>query len=319
MREVKSDHTPVRGTQSFLHVLRECWRRPSLLALEVLWRWLFGVPLMAVLAWEGWSIYASTAAQISASGVNDLSIADPMRAAVVLSNVYGILAPPIFHLLQWLVPAAILAWAVISGIGRSAVLRRYDHSLPRRWGALTILQLLRVIFFGGSFVLWFVGLRWAAATTLQGNAPNIMGYFALIIALSLGIFTLWALMSWVLFIAPLLVLLENRGIASTLARSLRLGPLKGKLVEINLVMGIIKLVLMTLAMVWSALPLPFEAQVQGSSLYAWWAVGTILYCIVSDFFQVARLAAFIELWRTFQNEKADDTNNLPTASTLTVP
>jgi hypothetical protein len=53
-------------------------------------------------------------------------------------------------------------------------------------------------------------------------------------------------------------------------------------------------------MVWSATPLPFESVMHGSSLYAWWAVGTILYCIVSDFFQVARLAAFIELLRTFQ-------------------
>jgi hypothetical protein len=46
----------------------------------------------------------------------------------------------------------------------------------------------------------------------------------------------------------------------------------------------------------------------GSSLYAWWALGTILYCIASDFFQVARLAAFIELLRTFQpNTSASET------------
>ena len=39
------DHdTPIRGTQSFVHTLAACWKRPSLTALEVLWRWAFGDP-----------------------------------------------------------------------------------------------------------------------------------------------------------------------------------------------------------------------------------------------------------------------------------
>ena len=288
---------PVRGTQSFVHIFRDCWRRPSLLALEVLWRWLFGIPLIIVLGWQGWRIYSAAAAQLAGTGILDASIADPMRAAVALSDVYAILAPPILRMLLWLAPVAILAWAVASGIGRNAVLRRYDHSLPRRWPALIILQLLRVIFLTGSFILWFAAIQRAGTATLSGDSPNFIGYFALVICLSLGIFIVWALVSWVFSIAPLLVLLENRGIASSLVRSLRLGPLTGKLVEINLIMGIIKLALLVLAMVWSAMPLPFQAEVQGTALYLWWVVGTILYFIASDFFQIARLAAFIELWK----------------------
>jgi hypothetical protein len=292
--------TPGRGTQSFVHILRDCWHRPSLLALEVLWRWLLGLPLLVVLAWQGWRIYAGTAGQLAATGINDLSITDPSRAAVVAADIYAILAPPVLLALSWIVPFAVVAWATASGIGRSAVLRRYEPSLPRRWDALIVLQLLRIVFLSASIILWFQAIHWAAQATLRGDSPNFVGYCALIICLSLAIFTLWALFSWVFSIAPLLVLLENRGITSSLARSLRLGPLKGKLVEINLVMGIIKIALVVLAMVWSAIPLPFEAVVQGPSLYAWWTLGTILYCIASDFFQVARLAAFIQFWRAFQ-------------------
>jgi hypothetical protein len=290
----------VRGTQSFVHILRDCWWRPSLLALEVCWRWVFGIPLAAALAWKGWHIYTVTAAQIAGTGIGGASIADPMPAAVALSDVYAILEPPIKHMLVWLVPVAIVAWAAVSGIGRNAVLRRYDGTLPRRWRAMVGLQLLRVIFLGGSFVLWFAAVQWVGGATLSGDSPNIIGYFALVIFLSLGVFTVWALVSWVFSIAPLLVLLEGCGIMSSLRRSLRLGPLTGKLVEINLVMGIIKLALVVLVMVWSAMPLPFEAEMQGTALYIWWAVGTILYCIASDFFQVARLAAFIQLWRAYK-------------------
>ena len=42
----------VRGTQSFVHTLSECWRRPSLTALEVLWRWAYGIPALLVLRYE---------------------------------------------------------------------------------------------------------------------------------------------------------------------------------------------------------------------------------------------------------------------------
>src|SRR6202012_4539373 len=98
-------------------------------------------------------------------------------------------------------------------------------------------------------------------------------------------------------IAPLLVLLEDCGIATSLYRSMRLGPLTGKLVEVNLVMGIIKLALIVLAMVFSATPLPFESVMQGAPLYIWWTLVTLMYLVASDFFQVERLMAFVQFWR----------------------
>lgn len=309
---------PVRGTQSFLNVMHDVWQRPSLLGLELLWRWSFGIPLAVFLGWEGWHIYSAVAPQLAATGVADASLVYPMQSAASLANVYGILAPPVMRLLAWLIPVALVAWAIASGIGRSAVLRRYDPKLPRRWGALILLQLLRVAFYGGSLWFWFAAMQWSARVTLWGGQENVPGYLALVICISLGIFTVWALVSWVSLIAPLLVLLEKRGIASSLVRSFRLGPLTGKLIEINLIMGIIKLALTVLAMVWSAMPLPFEAQVQGNSLYAWWALGTILYCVASDFFHVARLAAFIELWRVFQPATARPNFAMAAASVSSV-
>jgi hypothetical protein len=169
---------------------------------------------------------------------------------------------------------------------------------------MIILQMLRAVALIGTYLVWYLAVHWAANFTLTQatsnpaaqDEPNLVLYCALVIIFSLGIFTLWALLSWVFSIAPLLVLLENLGIAGSLARSLQLGPLKGKLIEINLVMGIAKLGMIVLAMVFSATPLPFEAVVHGTSLYAWWAVVTVLYLITSDFFQVARVVAFLELW-----------------------
>ena len=164
----------VRGTQSFVHVLSECWSRPSLLALEILWRWLFGVPLLLLLGWIGLHTYMAISNQLAATGIDQFSIVDPMRAAEIASDVYAVVAPPIFHIALWLAPLALLAWAVVSGVGRNAVLRRYDRSLPQRGVTLGALQLLRVVFLGGSFWFWFAAIQWAANFSLSGEEPNLV-------------------------------------------------------------------------------------------------------------------------------------------------
>jgi hypothetical protein len=94
-----------------------------------------------------------------------------------------------------------------------------------------------------------------------------------------------------------LLVAEDRNVASALAASVRQGPLTMQLVEVNLVLGIVKLALIVLAMVFSAVPLPFEAQMNGTALYIWWTAVGIWYLAASDFFQVARLAAFVEFWQ----------------------
>ena len=290
----------VRGTQSLVHTIAGCWSRPSLLAIEVAWRWLFGVPALLLLWQVGAHILAATADQLRATGIEDFSLQDPMHGAVAIADVYAILRQPVLHAALWLLPLLAIGWSIASGIGRNLVLRRYDAALPMRPGRMIALQLLRVIVLGGSFLLWFLAIQWAANTTLSGAEPNLVFYCALVICLSLGIFTLWGLLSWVFSIAPLLALLEDRGVAATLYRSVRLGPLTSKLVEVNMVMGIIKIALIVLAMVFSATPLPFESVMQGPPLFIWWTLVSVLYLAASDFFQVARLVAFIRFWRLWK-------------------
>jgi len=70
-------------------------------------------------------------------------------------------------------------------------------------------------------------------------------------------------------------------------------------------MGIVKLALLVLAMVFSATPLPFESVMQGAPLYFWWGLVTLLYLIASDFFQVARLMAFVQFWRLWSEAKVN--------------
>jgi hypothetical protein len=101
-------------------------------------------------------------------------------------------------------------------------------------------------------------------------------------------------------VAPLLAMLRDTGIGASLNAAFHLGPLKGKLVEINLVMGIVKIALIVLAMVFSATPLPFESITTPEFLATWWAGVGVLYLIASDFFHVARLLGYLRLWKAYE-------------------
>jgi hypothetical protein len=292
----------VRGTQSFVHTLSECWRRPSLTALEVLWRWAYGIPVLLVLRYEALRILRETPVDIAA--LRNMTVLDPMASAATLAKAMQVLVPAALRVALWLAPVMVVAWVVISAVGRTMVLRRVDGRLHSQIGTLIILQAVRVVALLGSFAVWFWCLERVAELTVTGPVaaggdPNLVGYFSLVIVATLGLFTLWAVVSWALAIAPLLAMLRGLGAGGSLAAAFRVGELKSKLVEINLVMGIVKIALIVLAMVFSATPLPFESVTTPEFLLWWWAGVTLLYFLGSDFFHVARQVAYLQLWRAY--------------------
>jgi len=288
----------VRGTQSLLHICVACWKQPNLLGRELLWRWAFGLPAAAILYYQATRIAAHVTLNPSAISLND-----PVEAGQQLAAAAAAIKPEVERAIAWLGPLLAVAWAIASGLGRSAVLQRIDPRMHPAPFTLIVLQLLRMAALVTVWLGWYCALLWAANATLSSATPNLVGWSAWVICLSLGIFVLWALLSWIFSIAPLLAMLEGRGVFPSLASSLRLGVLRSKLIEVNLVLGIVRLALIVLAMVFSAIPLPFTADMTGTPLYLWWALVTLLYLLASDFLQVARLAAFVEFWRLYHPEK----------------
>jgi hypothetical protein len=98
-------------------------------------------------------------------------------------------------------------------------------------------------------------------------------------------------------------MLGKLGALAALRRALASGTeLRGKLIEINLVMHIVRLCLLVLAMVFSATPLPFADVTSPTFLACWWAGVGLLYLAFSDYFHVVRSAAYLSLWRTYQQD-----------------
>ena len=296
---------PVRGTQSFVHMMSACWKRPSLTALEVLWRWAFGIPAAAVVAYE--ALYVLRETPVDVAALKRMSVLDPMNGAATLAQTAGVLMPAVERVAEWLLPLLLVVWVIVSSIGRVAVLRRVDAQLHARPGTLMVLQTARMVALVCSFAVWFACLRAAAQFAVNepiaaGQEPNLVLYSALTIVATLGMFTFWAIVSWALSVAPLLAMLHNLGARASLAAAFRLGPLRSKLVEINLVMGIVKIALIVLAMVFSACPLPFESVVTPDFMLRWYALVTVLYLVASDFFHVVHLVSYLELWKVYDRD-----------------
>jgi hypothetical protein len=292
---------PVRGTQLLVEHMGAVIKRPSLVAIEIAWRWVAALPILLVFWSQVQRILASF--PLAASGFNSIDAQNPWVAVVQLEGVWSYYMPHVAAVLRWLVPTGALFWALVAGLGRNLLLMRMDRRLPFRPVALIGLQagwmaLLALTVWG-----WVHSIQWVAATHIAAGAgePDLIGYAMWTIFLTLGFFTAWALASWAFSIAPLLVLLEGCSALSSLGRSLKLGKgFTSKLVEINLVMGIVEIALIVLAMVFSAAPLPFSDELSGGALHSVLGGSVVFFVVANDYFQVVRLKAFTEFWKLFR-------------------
>ncbi|ADV83876.1 hypothetical protein [Terriglobus saanensis] len=301
----------LRPTQNFVATITWCRNRPSLTLLEIAWRWIFGIPTLLALMHYGSQILASVPWR--STGIAQLSInqllTDPMRGSATVAQALMMVAPPALVVAKWLAPLLILAWAIVSALGRTLVLRRMDENLHARPFTLLVLNVVRLIPLCGGAALWWFALSAVAQKTIlqpseAGEEPQVMVYIAAAIALSLGLFLFWAAIGWIFTAAPLLAMRDGLGPVASLRAAMRLGGLRGGLVEINLVMGIVKIALLVLALVFSATPLPFQTVITDDFLF-WWTFGVgVVYCIGSDFFHVARLAGYLHLWAATESVKS---------------
>ena len=295
---IRGQRDVVRGTQSFVGVMAAVWKRPSLTGLELLWRWSFGL-IAAGLLWA----FAHDFLMIWGLKVQDIG-AILLRGQLVARGTNDVL----IHL--WPLLGGIAAWSVCAGLGRGVVLRRWDSSLQPRRGSVIILAVLRSCAFASLVVLWFTLLVAIASSCVwtpmqRGLEPAYVPGFAMAVTATLVLFVFWAGVSWVLRIAPVLAMSCGLGAVESLRAAMRLGPLRSKLIEINLVMGIVKVALLVLALVFSACPLPFES-VESQAFLMWWWIGVgVLYLVASDYFHVVRPAAYDALYRFHEASLSD--------------
>ena len=287
---------PVRGTQSFVGVMGAVWRRPSLMGLEIAWRWLFGGVVLGL-------VWLRVGAEVMRRWRED-----PFTFQLWVHGgfIFGLNVKVLWKSLAELAVIS-LVWAFVWAAARLVILRRLDLRLRGRWSTLALLAVLRVmslgvllaVLFGGVFEIAEVAVFRPMSSLAE---PQYVLGFAGVLGVSLALFVGWSLVSWVLQLAPVLAMAQDLGAVESVRAALREGPLRLKLVEINLVMGVVKVALIVLAMVFSASSLPLVSVSTQTFLVSWSTVVVLLYFAMSDYFHVVRAAAYLALWRTYHPE-----------------
>ncbi len=296
--------TPVRGTQSLVGVMGAVWKQPSLTALEVGWRWLAALPLLWLL-WRN-SAAALQRVALNKTGLESLTFLEPVRSAGILAQQGRLYAPLLRHAALVWGPLAVCVWGVLAALGRTAVLRRAEPALQPRLAVMTVFALAR----GAAFLLllvgWLAGCLEAVRFTVirpgqQGAEPNVVLLTALAVGLTLAAFLIWSLLVWLLDLPPLQAMAGTPVPGAPQRQQLR-----SKLIETNLVMGIVRVALLVLAMTFSASPLPFQSQETQGFITFWWIGVGVLYLFASDFFHVVRRVTYLRLLESVASETNEE-------------
>ena len=304
MGKSSSAASPQRVTQGFVGNLTWAWRHPFVSLLEIGWRWLYGAPAL----WLVWRVLGQALAAVpwQSTGVQRVSanqlLTDPMGAALAFSQCVEMVVPPLLGPARWLVPVLLAGWIAVSSLGRTLVLRRMDHALRPRMGTMLALQAVRVAVSAAVALLWWFGVRWMAEATIAGpiaagREPEIMAYTGGAIVLTLGLFVLAGAVSWIFAAAPIVAMRDGVGVRRSLRGAARAHGARAGMAEINLVLSVVKIMLIVLALAFSAFPLPFTTIVTEEYVLIWTALVALWYFAASDFFHVTRLHAFAQLLR----------------------
>ena len=303
---------PIRGTQSFVGIMGKVWDRPSLSALEIAWRWLLSAVMILPLAAAmlgGFGMDVHLNAKPTTQWLSSITVFQPVAAIDTVRTLYANTVIASWPWLRWKLLTLFLLWNLIAALGRTTVLRRFDPTLHPRRLTLFLLGTLRSALLLATWLLWLkliiLSARFSITTPAARNEdPNVVLFAAMVICGSLLLYVLWAAFSWFLQLAPLLATRHNLGALAALRAVLTAGPVRAKLIEINLVMCIVRIALIVLALVFSASPLPFTTVATPEFLHWWWFGVTLLYLAASDYFHVVRAASYLSLDRTYNSAPA---------------
>jgi hypothetical protein len=278
------------------------WTRPSLAGLEIAWRWLVGVVVLYVAAVALGSHGIDV--KLDVAGLQNLSAFQPVAAIASLHEFADSILVYTVPMLRWIVPSVIVLWLVVAAAGRTVVLRRLDRTLKPRRLSMFVLGMLRAGLLAMVWGLWVWCVGVAVRVSITGPAsrgaePSIVLFFAMLIVGTLVLYVSWGAVSWPFYLAPLLAMQLGLGPGGALKAAFRSRAVRGKLIEINMVMNIVRIALIVLAMVFSASPLPFSSVETQTFLNCWWGGVGLVYLGMSDYFHVMRSAAYLSLWRAY--------------------
>ncbi len=267
-------------------------KNPKLVLLEVAWRWSFGLLALLLLWWAIVSVlHRVTISDADWAALRSLNLHDTPQT---LAKIVVLFWEDFLLMLAALLSALALAWMITATWGRAATL--YILTKRNNTRAVAGLTLLRILLFLATLlatVFAVEGAAWVSTPAADAAEPNWMLYLLMVLIALPLIMTAWGILNWVLSLAPLFAVREQKGAFTSLAAAFRSLRCNRKVYwSVSGVYGLYRgAALVTLTVTGLVLLALSQSKIVLGLLLAL----LLLYFAFADLLYVARLAAYLQI------------------------
>jgi hypothetical protein len=271
-----------------------------LLPLELLWRWSFGLGLLALL----FLAYAHLRQAVLLSDADQAALTsqDPLAIATAAAGLIKEAQPLLLRTFAQVATVAAVLWAAAAALGRGILARRIVRRLALdygfriapdapSWRSFAILKMARVLM----LLILVIGYFGGAIIAAMVNAPgqNVLMDALIIFASVAASAVVWIYVNWVLSLAPIFVVRDGLSPLDALVAAIAfLRRNYTRLTAIATWNATLRGLAATVISVAGVATVAMRAAWPDWTVTALVALETLLYLVVSDFFLLARFAAY---------------------------
>ena len=272
--------------------LREVFRDPALLLIEIGWRWTFGALAILIFVCSVFLLFGSVS--VDPRRLEALGALPGLQLVQVIADTVATLGKGLLRvgLIASLVLVAL--WIPLSAFGRYATLGRPALAPGASLRTCFLVSTARGLLTLGSLAAWMVAGLIAGlvgVSSAQGLLPNPGVILAIVLPSLLIIVTAWSVLNWYSSFAPLFPDSEQDLFLTNQRAFIRVR--RDEVLEISIMIGLMRVVLIVMAfMLWFGVG---SVVSNPRVLAADFAAIALLYSLAADFLYVVRLAAYAKL------------------------
>lgn len=258
--------------------------------MEVAWRWAFGAASIALLAFG--FVRLQHGVEVSPEELSQLGSGSPDAMLVALAGIGGRALPILARLVAVIVPALFVLWVTAASVGRAVVLTKLVGAERARlkWSGVIGVHFLRALSVLGLAIAYVIAS--VVAPLLFRSVALVFVSFLLMLAV---VVTVWLWVHWVLSIAAIYPVTQRAGVFAAVRSAYALvRATGGELGSIATANGTARTLIGLIFTVAGLLPLPFYRVGPGVVIVIE-IVLALVYCVISDWFLLARLAGYIDV------------------------
>jgi hypothetical protein len=275
-------------------------RDSALLPMELLWRWSFGLGLLALL----FVAYAHLRQAVLLSDTEQAAFSsqDPIAISTAAAGLISDAAPLLLRTLAQIFAVAATLWIASAALGRGIITRIMVRRIAAdygvtvapdapRWAWFATLNFARVLmllilvigYLGGTFL----------AGMFNGQGQNTLASTAIVFATLAASSLVWSYVNWVLSMAPLFIVCDGlRPLDSIVAAIHFIARNRSRLAAIALWNSTLRGLMATAVSIAEACTVALRTALSPGIATALLVLETLAYLLISDIFLLARLGAY---------------------------